>query len=113
LKLDFPFRSFFSLLDGGAVKFPFEGRIQTTMLQHSLEIFPLVRSTVFKKKNPKPTQQKQIPNAPTKQVYIHLSWEDTSWSKTRTEATFVTKSLDWEQEARKTTLQLTHSVTDH
>lgn len=50
--------------------YPFEGGIQTTMLQHSLEIFPLVRSTVFKKK---PTQQKQIPKKP-KQTSLYSSY---------------------------------------
>lgn len=52
--------------------FPFEGGIQTVMLQHSLEIFPLVRSTVFKKKT-RPHNKTKYPKTQTnKSVFILL-----------------------------------------
>lgn len=51
--------------------FPFEGGIQTVMLQHSLEIFPLVRSTVFKKKN---THTTKLNTQKTKQTSLYSSY---------------------------------------
>lgn len=53
--------------------FPFEGGIQTTMLQCSLEIFPLVRSTVFKKNQKTPHNKNKYPKPQTnKAVFILL-----------------------------------------
>lgn len=50
--------------------FPSEGGIQTVMLQHSSEIFPLVRSTVFKIKTKPHNKTKYPKNQTNKSVFI-------------------------------------------